>query len=206
MSKSKGEFLTVSLLESKGYDPLAYRFFCLQSHYRRNLVFSYENLDNAAGTFQKLIAKIAALQPSGGEAVDEAVDEAALAALQAKFRKALDNDLNTSLAITAIYDALKAKTGAATKLAAIGDFDRVLSLDLLAKADAVRKAQATQAKAVGEFLIDGEGDPTIDALVKRRIDAKKAKDFALADQLRDELKAQGIAVTDLPNGAKWRRI
>ena len=202
MSKSKGEFLTVSLLESKGYDPLAYRFFCLQSHYRRNLVFSYENLDNAAGTFQKLIAKIAALQPSGGEAVDEA----ALAALQAKFRKALDNDLNTSLAITAIYDALKAKTGAATKLAAIGDFDRVLSLDLLAKADAVRKAQATQVKAVGEFLIDGEGDPTIDALVKRRIDAKKAKDFALADQLRDELKAKGIAVTDLPNGAKWRRI
>ena len=202
MSKSKGEFLTVSLLESKGYDPLAYRFFCLQSHYRRNLVFSYENLDNAAGTFQKLIAKIAALQPSGGEAVDEA----ALAALQAKFRKALDNDLNTSLAITAIYDALKAKTGAATKLAAIGDFDRVLSLDLLAKADAVRKAQATQVKAVGEFLIDGEGDPTIDALVKRRIDAKKAKDFARADQLRDELKAQGIAVTDLPSGAKWRRI
>ena len=202
MSKSKGEFLTVSLLESKGYDPLAYRFFCLQSHYRRNLVFSYENLDNAAGTFQKLIAKIAALQPSGGEAVDEA----ALAALQAKFRTALDNDLNTSLAITAIYDALKAKTGAATKLAAIGDFDRVLSLDLLAKADAVRKAQATQVKAVGEFLIDGEGDPAIDALVKRRIDAKKAKDFALADQLRDELKAQGIAVTDLPNGAKWRRI
>ena len=202
MSKSKGEFLTVSLLESKGYDPLAYRFFCLQSHYRRNLVFSYENLDNAAGTFQKLIAKIAALQPGEGETVDEA----ALAALQAKFRKALDNDLNTSLAITAIYDALKAKTGAATKLAAIGDFDRVLSLDLLAKADAVRKAQATQVKAVGEFLIDGEGDPTIDALVKRRIDAKKAKDFALADQLRDELKAQGIAVTDLPNGAKWRRI
>ena len=202
MSKSKGEFLTVSLLESKGYDPLAYRFFCLQSHYRRNLVFSYENLDNAAGTFQKLVAKIAALQPEDGEAVDEA----ALAALQAKFRKALDNDLNTSLAITAIYDALKAKTGAATKLAAIGDFDRVLSLDLLAKADAVRKAQTTQVKAVGEVLIDGEDDPTIDALVKRRIDAKKAKDFALADQLRDELKALGIAVTDLPNGAKWRRI
>lgn len=202
MSKSKGEFLTVSLLESKGYDPLAYRFFCLQSHYRRNLVFSYENLDNAAGTFQKLVAKIAALQPEDGEAVDEA----ALAALQAKFRKALDNDLNTSLAITAIYDALKAKTGAATKLAAIGDFDRVLSLDLLAKADAVRKAQTTQVKAVGDVLIDGEDDPTIDALVKRRIDAKKAKDFALADQLRDELKALGIAVTDLPNGAKWRRI
>ena len=70
----------------------------------------------------------------------------------------------------------------------------------------MRKAQTTQVKAVGEVLIDGEDDPTIDALVKRRIDAKKAKDFALADQLRDELKALGIAVTDLPNGAKWRRI
>ena len=202
MSKSKGEFLTVSLLESKGYDPLAYRFFCLQSHYRRNLVFSYENLDNAAGTYQKMIAKIAALQPQDGEAVDAE----AMTLLQEKFRKALDNDLNTSLAITAIYDVLKAKTNAATKLAAIADFDQVLSLDLIAKADAVRQAQAKQTKTVGEIVIEGEGDPAIDELVKRRFDAKKAKDWALADQIRDELKAQGIEFTDLPNGARWKRI
>ena len=62
MSKSKGEFLTVSLLEEKGYDPMVYRYFCLQSHYRRNLVFSWENLDNAAAAYEKLIARIAALK------------------------------------------------------------------------------------------------------------------------------------------------
>ena len=200
MSKSKGEFLTVSLLESKGYDPLAYRLFCLQSHYRRNLVFSYENLDNAAGVYQKLIAKIAALKPEEGETVNAADFDA----MKEKFIKALDNDLNTSLAITAVYDALKYKTNAATKLAAIGDFDRVLGLDLLKKAEAVRKTNAVQASA--EFTIDGEGDSEIDALVKQRYDAKKAKDWATADRIRDELKAQGIELTDLPNGAKWRKI
>ena len=65
MSKSKGEFLTVSLLEEKGYDPLAYRYFCLQSHYRKALVFSWENLDNAAAAYSKLIGRIAALKPGG---------------------------------------------------------------------------------------------------------------------------------------------
>ena len=78
MSKSKGEFLTVSLLEEKGYDPIAYRLFCLQSHYRRNLVFSWENLDNAAQTYEKLIARIAALRPEDG-----AVDAEAFEALKA---------------------------------------------------------------------------------------------------------------------------
>ena len=78
MSKSKGEFLTVSLLEQKGYDPLCYRLFCLQSHYRRNLVFSWENLDNAAGTYQKLLTKIAALKPGDGEIDEGQVWEMAL--------------------------------------------------------------------------------------------------------------------------------
>ena len=67
MSKSKGEFLTVSLLEQKGYDPLAYRFFCLQSHYRKSLVFTWENLDNAVAAYNKLLAKIAALTPGKGD-------------------------------------------------------------------------------------------------------------------------------------------
>ena len=93
MSKSKGEFLTVSLLEEKGYDPLAYRLFCLQSHYRKALVFSWENLDNAQGTYNKLIARIAALTPDGS------VDQDVFQAQREKFRKALGNDLNTSLGI-----------------------------------------------------------------------------------------------------------
>ena len=101
MSKSKGEFLTVSLLEEKGYDPLVYRFFCLQSHYRKALVFTWENLDNAKIAYDKLIARIAALNPENGS-----VDEASMSALKEKFQKALDADLNTSLAITTMYDKI----------------------------------------------------------------------------------------------------
>ena len=203
MSKSKGEFLTVSLLEEKGYDPLAYRLFCLQSHYRRALVFSWENLDNAATTYQKLIGRIAALRPDDTTPVDEAAADG----LKARFRAALDNDLNTSLAVTAVYDVLKARTNDATKLAVLADFDRVLGLDLLAKAEARRKEQsaATAAASAGGITVLGEGDPEIDALVLQRAEAKKAKNFAEADRIRDELKARGIELTDIPGGTQWRR-
>ena len=203
MSKSKGEFLTVSLLESKGYDPLAYRLFCLQSHYRRNLVFSYENLDNAMVTYGKLVAKVAALNPDSGEEVDQA----AFDACKEKFVAALSNDLNTSLAITAVYDALKAKTNDATKLALISDFDQVLSLDLLEKAAKKRKELAAAPKA-GAFTIlseTGESDPAVEAKIQARQDAKKAKNFAEADRLRDELKAEGIELMDIPGGVRWKR-
>ena len=203
MSKSKGEFLTVSLLESKGYDPLAYRLFCLQSHYRRNLVFSYENLDNAMVTYGKLVAKVAALNPDSGEEVDQA----AFDACKEKFVAALSNDLNTSLAITAVYDALKAKTNDATKLALIADFDQVLSLDLLEKAAKKRKELSAAPKA-GAFTIlseTGESDPAVEAKIQARQDAKKAKNFSEADRLRDELKAEGIELMDIPGGVRWKR-
>ncbi len=204
MSKSKGEFLTVSLLEEKGYDPLAYRFFCLQSHYRKSLVFSWENLDNAQVAYNKLVTKVAALKPGDGD-----VDNEALSALRQKFTDALDNDLNSSLAVTALYDVLKAKTNDATKLAAIADFDKVLSLDLIAKADKKREELKKQAVAAGQFTIvseSGESDPNVEALIQARQDAKKAKNFAEADRIRDQLKASGIELTDIPHGAKWKRI
>jgi len=204
MSKSKGEFLTVALLEEKGYDPLAYRFFCLQSHYRKSLVFTWENLDNAQGAYNKLIAKIAALDPAPGE-----IDETVFAAQKEKFLKALGNDLNTSLGVTALYDALKVSANDATKLALLADFDSVLKLDLIEKAAAKREADAkakAAASSSGGFVITGEGDSAIDALVLARAEAKKAKNFAEADRIRDELKAQGIEVTDTKDGASWRRV
>lgn len=194
MSKSKGEFLTVSLLESKGYDPMVYRFFCLQSHYRRNLVFSWENLDNAVAAYDKLIAKIAALDPEQAEDVDQA----ALESLRDRFKKAMDGDLNTSLAVTALYDVLKAKTNDRTKLAALADFDRVLSLDLLAHAEKIRLAAKAEEAAE-------EHDPEIDELVRQRTEAKKAKNFAEADRIRNVLKDRGITIIDTPQGTKWRR-
>ena len=192
MSKSKGEFLTVSLLENKGYDPMAYRLFCLQSHYRRNLVFSWENLDNAALAYQKLVARIATLNQDGD------VDTASFEELKARFVSALNGDLNTSLAVTAVYDVLKAKTNDATKLAAIADFDRVLCLNLIKNADVLREKEKVEAAV--------SADPEIDALVAKRTQAKKEKNFALADSIRDELKARGIEIIDTPQGAKWRKV
>ena len=203
MSKSKGEFLTVSLLEEKGYDPLAYRFFCLQSHYRKSLVFSWENLDNATVAYNKLLAKIANLKDA------DDVDEAAAAELKAKFTKAMDNDLNTSMGVTVLYDILKAKTTDATKCAVIGAVDSVLGLKLLEKAAEVREKQAKLAAQPAVFTVvseDGEENAEVEALIRQRADAKKAKNFAEADRIRDELKAQGIEVTDVAGGAKWKRI
>ena len=202
MSKSKGEFLTVSLLEEKGYDPLVYRLFCLQSHYRKSLMFSWENLDNAQVAYNKLIARIAALKPEGE------VDEEALSAMDEKFRAALDNDLNTSLAITSLYDVLKFKASDATKLAAIGKFDQVLGLDLIKKADAKREELKKQAAHAAQFAVvfDGcEADPEVEALLTARKEAKKARNFAEADRIRDQVVAMGYAIEDTAQGPKVRK-
>ena len=203
MSKSSGEFLTVSLLEEKGYDPLVYRFFCLQSHYRKGLVFSWENLDNARAAFDKLIARIAALDPQDGS-----VDEAVLAEYKEKFLQQMGNDLNTSMAVTLLYDALKAKASGATRLAILDSFDQVLSLSLLDKAAAVREEQAKvkAAQAQAGYTVTGEGAPEIDALVSARTQAKKDKNWAEADRIRDELKARGVELIDTKEGTRWKRI
>ena len=191
MSKSKGEFLTVSLLEEKGYNPLAYRFFCLQSHYRKSQEFSFEALDNAQAAFNKLVARVAALKADGD------VDEAVVAQHSKKFADVLGNDMNTSLAVTSVYDALKADTNDATKIAIINDFDKVLSLDLVNEAKKLNEKQADAPAS--------EEDAEIDALVAQRTQARKDKNWAEADRIRDELNARGIVLTDTPEGVKWSR-
>ena len=193
MSKSKGEFLTVSLLESKGYSPVVYRFFCLLSHYRKSLLFSYENLDNAKGAYEKLIARIAKLE-KGGE-----VDKEAFEKLKSGFCEAMDNDLNTSLAVTSLYDVLKADTNDATKRALIADFDRVLSLDLLKNADKLSEKTEEAPAENDEF------SAMVEEALARRAEAKKAKNFAEADRIRDELAAKGVTIIDTAQGAKWKK-
>ena len=190
MSKSKGEFLTVSLLEEKGYDPLVYRFFCLQSHYRKSLVFSWENLDNARVAYDKLVARVAALSEEGE------VDQAAFDQYKAQFIEAVGNDMNTSLGVTALYDVLKADTSDATKRALIDSFDQVLGLDLL------KKAAALNEKASAAV----EGAEEIEALIAKRLEAKKAKDWATADAIRDQLKEMGVEIKDSKEGTTWTRV
>ena len=191
MSKSSGEFLTVSLLEEKGYDPLVYRFFCLQSHYRKSLVFSWENLDNARAAYDKLVARVAALSDDPAP-----VDEEAAAKYKAAFIEAVGNDLNTSLGVTALYDVLKADVNDATKRSLIGSFDTVLGLSLLEKAAALREKAAAPV----------EGAEEIETLIAKRLEAKKAKDWATADAIRDQLKEMGVEIKDSKEGTTWTRV
>ena len=185
MSKSKGDFLTVSLLEQKGYNPLVYRMFCLQSHYRKPLTFSYDSLDNTAKAYDKLIKKIATLDNH------TEVDKEQAQPYIDKFKEAMDNDLNTSLGLTAVYDVLKADINGATKRYVLSEYDKVLSLDLLSG----EKQQNTESNTA---------DAEIDALIEKRTLARKNKDWATADEIRDRLKALHIVVEDTPNGIKWR--
>ncbi len=198
MSKSSGEFLTVSLLEQKGYNPLVYRMFCLQSHYRKSLVFSYENLDNTVTAYNKLTSRIATLIAQNDTSE---VDKEAAEALRAGFKAALDNDLNTSLAITALYDLLKAKCNTATKLALIDEYDYVLGLGLISAAEKInaqKSAEADTAISTNPFIAE------IEELIVKRKEAKAAKDYATADSIRKYLSEKGVTLIDTPEGTKYK--
>lgn len=190
MSKSKGDFLTVSLLESKGYDPIVYRLFCLQSHYRKPLEFSYENLDNMTVAYDKLVKKVGTLQKEGE------VDQEKFAEYREQFEAALCSDLNSSMAITVLYDMLKADMSDATKYALAESFDEVLSLNLTT-AHAAREADND---------VDAEMESYILAKIEERRAAKKEKDFAKADAIRNELAEKGIVLEDTREGVKWKKV
>lgn len=186
MSKSKGDFLTVSLLESKGYQPVVYRMFCLQSHYRKPLLFNYDVLDNVKVAYDKLVKKIAGLSREGELQPDK------MKGYEDAFAEALGNDINTSQALTVVYDVLKAELNDASKRALIEKFDQVLSLDL------VREEK--------DEAVDGDLKSFVEAKIEERKAAKKAKDFATADAIREELKEKGIEIKDTREGTVWNVI
>ena len=185
MSKSKGEFLTVSLLEEKGYNPMVYRMFCLLSHYRKPLEFSWDALDNVATVYEKLLRLIANLSEEGE------TDKEAFGEYEKKFAEALGNDMNTSSAITVLYDMLKADMNDGTKRALVARYEEVLSL---------RLAAAWEEK---EECLDEEFVSYIERKIEQRAEAKKAKDFATADAIREELAQRGIVLKDSREGTTW---
>ncbi|MBR1718406.1 MAG: cysteine--tRNA ligase [Bacilli bacterium] len=181
MSKSKGEFLTVSLLEEKGYNPLAYRLFVLNSHYRKVLTFSYDALDQASSMYDKLVSKIKSLNSEGIVNVELAKN------YQDRFKACLMDDLNTANALTVLYDLLKdSDINDATKLYLVKDFDKVLSLELIKE------------KNITDSL-----KQYIESKIEERKIAKQNKDFALADQIRDELLLKGIIIKDTRDGVTY---
>ena len=185
MSKSKGDFLTIDLLINKGYNPLSYRYFVLSSHYQKPLEFSFENLDGAEKAYLKLKNRISKLDKNNGVLDREGFDN-----FDKQFMDAMNNNLNTSLALTSIYDVLKSDINDFTKLALIEKFDTVLSLDLL-KEDSV---------------LDESLDSEVMALIEERNNAKKNKDFIKADNIRDELLNRGIKLIDTREGTIYEVI
>lgn len=181
MSKSKGKTLTVDTLIENGYDPLSYRFLCLQSHYRKQLTFSYSSLDGAENAYKKLKNKVLSLSKDGE------VDNKVFNEYKNKFISYLEDDINTANAISVIYDVLKAETSESTKFELIKDFDNVLGLELT--------VQNTNNSEVDEEYIKSK--------IEERNDAKKNKNYELADSIRNELLEKGIVLKDTREGTTY---
>lgn len=181
MSKSNGEFLTVDLLIKKGFNPLAYRLFCLQSHYQKQLLFTYESLEGAQNTYDKLISKIKSINEDSSE-----VDKALFEKYNNMFKETLCDNLNTSNSLTVLYDVLKSNLNNNTKLALIKSFDKVLSLDL-----------------IKEEKYDEELISYIEDMIIKRSNAKKEGNYELADSIRNELLERGIILKDTREGTVY---
>src|SRR5699024_2960476 len=198
MSKSLGNFiLTRDLLDK--YDPMVIRFFMLTVHYRNPINFSDELLQGAISSFDRIVTAHTNLQHrlQSSANIGE-LDEVWLGKIkehQNNFEKAMDDDFNTANAITVIFDLVKDihtyLDGKQTNLKILREFDHVL-MTLL---------QVLGITLQEEELLDRE----IESLIEQREEARKQKDFARADQIRDDLKEQNIVLEDTPQGVRWRR-
>jgi cysteinyl-tRNA synthetase len=183
MSKSKGAILTVSVLEQEGYDPIAFRFMCLNSHYRKQLLFTFDNLNQAEQTLNKLKNKIASIKDSGD------LDDGSFNEYNGKFIDAISDDLNTANAISVLYELLKdEQVNGHTKLDLINKFDKVFALDLIKEEK------------------HAENEEEILSLIEKRKEAKQNKDFELADSIRNELLEKGIELIDTREGTTYKII
>ncbi len=228
MSKSSGHFITLQTylpaekgysLTRKGFAPLDYRFFLLGGHYRKPLIFSLEALEGAKNGRAALNERAAKLvKKARDEEKIELTNEnyaKVLGDIAAnlsesenlrRFREGLENDLATPVALSALQKASNGKGQKASEaLAEIFTMEKVLSLSVIENAIKLAEKQAEEAKS---HVDDHAGDPEaaeITALVAERTAAKKAKDFARADEIRNQLSARGITIIDTPAGPTWKR-
>lgn len=181
MSKSKGDILRVVDLKNKGYDPLSYRYFILNTYYHKQVNFSFDALDSAEVALKKLRNKIKQLKDT------ESVDNNIFKDWDDKFKSYIEDDLNTANAMTLLYDLLKSDVDDSTKLALIQSWDKVFSLDLI------------------QEDCDELNYEIIKKIEERNL-AKKNKDFAKADMIRDELLKQGIKLIDGREGTTFEYV
>ena len=184
MSKSLGHVITAKTLKEEGFNPLAFRYFILTSYYHKQVNFTYETLEQNQNAYLKLLNKISNLKEDGE------VDKNKFEEYDNKFKSYLENDLGTSNAITLIYDLLKDDNlNNSTKLELIKSWDTVLSLDLIKESNKEIK-----------------DDSYILEMIEKRNEAKKNKDFALADSIRDELLQKGIMLVDTREGTTYKEV
>ena len=188
MSKSAGGFITLQTLVDDGFDPLDYRYFLLGGHYRSQLQFSYESLNGAKNARKSLVDKVRAIAEKKEDASVQ--EKLKVDSYIEAFDKAIEDDLNTPRALAALWRLLKETSGDET-LAAIFDMDKVLGLGL--------KDACNITKSEDEGFVQ-----EIETLIARRAEAKKAKDFKTADDIRQSLKNKGIILEDRPNGTTWK--
>jgi len=206
MAKSSGDFLTVARLIKEGYSPLEYRFFCLQSNYRKQLVFSFESLADAANSYRKLKGRInnltqnieesvlPVLKPQEIEKLDKAVQNQLLVDYDNRFKGFICDDLNIANALTVLFEVIKEdRLSGEEKLFLIEKFDQVLSLDLLVKTETPALLQT------GDL-----SNLEIEQLIAERNQARLAKNWGRADEIRTELLAKNIEILDSKEGTTWK--
>jgi cysteinyl-tRNA synthetase len=203
MSKSSSEFLRVQLLIDKGFHPLAYRLMCLQAHYRSELEYSWEGLQAAFVRLKRMVMGVSNLKVRHAELVSPPVTDVqgdvapAVLATLCDFGAAVDDDLNTAIALTSLETLLGLKkVDVAQQLAAIAEMDAVLGINLMA-------LSRTDLRIRPKTAIITEDE--IESALAARKEARAAKDFAKSDIIRDDLIAKGVEVMDGdPLGWDWR--
>lgn len=188
MSKSSGDFLTVEKLIEKGYSPMDYRFFCLQSRYRKQLLFSYESLSDAQRSLKRLKNKVLGIASS--RMPGEATNQASLEAYQESFKAQIGDDLNMANALTVLMDVIKDESLNNTeKTLLIESFEQVLSLDLF-------KPEQNMESSIDETAIL--------QWIAERNQARSEKNWGRADEIRAVLLDHGIELIDSKDGTQWK--
>jgi cysteinyl-tRNA synthetase len=211
MSKSLGNFFTVREILQR-YRPEEVRYFILTSHYRSPLNYDQEHLENARAALTRLYTALRGL-PAAGPAAAEA--------FTARFDAAMDDDFNTPEALAVLFDLVReinrVRAESEARAASLGaelrrlggvlgllqdDPDEFLKGKGHAHLDAAVEIPTFEGRATGSALL---GDAAIEALIQQRADARKARNFAKADRIRDELAEKGVVLEDGPRGTTWRR-
>lgn len=186
MSKSLGNTYTVADLRAKGFDPLAFRYFCLNAHYRNKLNFTWDAMQAAQVSYDRL-KEGALVHKAGTDRVeDEVVD-----GFRGEFIECINDDLNIPKALGIVWNVVRYSKKSKQLFDLLVEMDTILGLDILAAAPKKEEYQ--------------ELDTEIQELVNQRQQARKEKNFKLADEIRDKLKAMDIILEDTPQGVKWKK-